>query len=88
MGAVFLEAFLYRICVHLNFHVTSSRKVASGLIELGLQKQDKVCISGPTKGKWVIADMAAQLAGTFISVNSFLQDVLVSVYILVKQWNT
>ncbi len=38
-------------------------RVARGLVDLGLQAGDRVAVLGPTRPKWVVQDMGAQLAG-------------------------
>ncbi|MCA9666951.1 MAG: long-chain fatty acid--CoA ligase [Myxococcales bacterium] len=37
--------------------------VAQGLVELGLEAGQRICILGPTTGRWGTFDMGAQLAG-------------------------
>lgn len=43
-----------------------ARRVLAGLIELGLERGDKVAILGETKKAWAVIDMGAQLGG-FVS---------------------
>jgi long-chain acyl-CoA synthetase len=38
-----------------------ARRAAKGLVELGVQRGDRVAILGPTQSPWAVADMAAQL---------------------------
>jgi long-chain acyl-CoA synthetase len=40
-----------------------ARRVAQGLLDLGLKPGDRVAILGPTKAPWAIYDMGVQLAG-------------------------
>ncbi len=40
-----------------------ARAVAKGLLDLGLKPGDRVAILGPTRARWAIYDMGAQLAG-------------------------
>ncbi len=41
----------------------AARRVAKGLLNLGLKKGDRVAILGPTQPPWAIYDFGAQLAG-------------------------
>src|SRR6185436_12431619 len=38
-----------------------ARRAARGLVELGVDKGDRVAILGPTRSPWAVMDMAAQL---------------------------
>ena len=43
--------------------MTASRRIAAGLVALGIESEQRVALASSTRYEWVLADLAVMLAG-------------------------